>query len=160
MKKKSAGLIMYRFRGNILEVLIGHMGGPFWAKKDEGAWSILKGEFDDDENPLEAAKREFEEETGIKPDGKFLELSPIKQPSGKQVFAWAFAGNCDPSEIVSNTFKMEWPPKSGKMAEFPEIDKADWFPTKTARLKILKGQRGFIDELVSILEYASGDEES
>jgi predicted NUDIX family NTP pyrophosphohydrolase len=134
------------------------MGGPFWGKKDEGTWSIPKGEFDDDENPLEAAKREFEEETNIKPEGEFIELNPTKQPSGKQVFAWAFEGNCDPSKIISNTFKMEWPPKSGKMVEFPEIDKAGWFPTEIAQLKILKGQRGFINELVSILNYDSGNE--
>lgn len=160
MKKKSAGLIMYRFRKNILEVLIAHMGGPFWAKKDEGSWSILKGEFNDDENPFDAAKREFEEETNIKPEGNFIELKPIKISSGKRIFAWAFEGNCDPSNIKSNTFKMEWPPKSGKMAEFPEIDKAEWFSTKVAKLKILKGQLGFLNELISILNYDTENEKN
>lgn len=153
MKKKSAGLLMYRFNNNILEVLLAHMGGPFWAKKDKGAWTIPKGEFEQDENPFEAAKREFQEETNIFPVGEFIELSSIKQPSGKIIFVWAFEGDCDPESIKSNTFTMEWPPHSGKIAEFPEIDKADWFPTEKAKEKILKGQRGFIEELISILKY-------
>lgn len=153
MKNKSAGLLMYRFNNAKLEVLIAHMGGPFWAKKDVGAWSIPKGEFEPSEDPLDAAKREFYEETNIIPTGDFIELSPIIQSSGKQIYAWAFKGNCDTKLIKSNTFKMEWPPRSGKMGEFPEIDKAEWFDTSVGKDKILKGQRGFIDELISKLNY-------
>jgi len=143
---------MYRYHDDILEVFIAHMGGPFWAKKDEGAWSIPKGEFEDTEEPLEAAKREFYEETGITPQGEFIELGTIQQSSGKIIYAWAFEGNCDPQKIKSNTFEMEWPPRSGKFARFPEIDKAAWFPADIAKQKLIKGQRGLIDELKSFLD--------
>lgn len=153
MQNKSAGLIMYRYNKKILEVLIAHMGGPFWAKKDVGAWSIPKGEYKDTENPFEAAKREFFEEINIIPEGNFVECKMIKQSSGKEIKAWAFEGDCNPQLIKSNTFEIEWPPRSGKMAEFPEIDKANWFPTSIVKQKILKGQIGFIDELISILNY-------
>ena len=147
MGRKSAGVLMYRFNGGVLEVLLGHMGGPFWAKKDEHAWSIPKGEFNHDEQPLQGAKREFEEETGYAPQGEFLELTPRKQSGGKEVMAWAVEGDWDPSTLVSNTFTMEWPPRSGKEREFPEIDRAEWFPLDVARRKVVRGQIGFIDEL-------------
>ncbi len=153
MQKKSAGLLMYRFNGNMLEVFLVHMGGPYWAKKDEGAWSIPKGEYTDDEDPFLAAEREFHEETGIEANGKFIELKMIKQPGGKKIKAWAFQGDCDPTKIKSNTFSMDWPPRSGETAEFPEIDRAEWFPIVKAKEKILKGQIGFIDELCTILNY-------
>lgn len=152
MAKKSAGLLMYRFAGDALEVLLAHPGGPFWAKKDIGAWSIPKGEYDDDEEPFEAAKREFQEELGIEAKGEFSDLGTIRQPSGKRIVAWAFENDCDPRAIVSNTFSMEWPPKSGKSQEFPEIDKADWFSIPIASRKILKGQRGFLESLCKLLD--------
>jgi predicted NUDIX family NTP pyrophosphohydrolase len=131
--KLSAGLLMYRFRNERLELFIVHPGGPFWAKKDDGAWSIPKGEYDEGEDPLEAAKREFLEETGIAASGVFKPLSTLKQPSGKKITAWAYEGDCDASVIKSNTFTMEWPPKSGKQAEFPEIDRAAWFTVDVAK---------------------------
>lgn len=152
MPRKSAGLLCYRFAANELQVLLLHPGGPFWAKKDLGAWSIPKGEFDDNEPPLEAAKREAFEETGISIDGAFIELSPVKQKSGKQVFAWALEYDIDPATIKSNLFEMEWPPHSGKQSEFPEIDKAGWFTIDEARQKIIEGQRALIDELVEKLQ--------
>ncbi len=146
MPKKSAGILLYRFRNKNPQVFLVHMGGPFWAKKDEGAWTIPKGEFSPEEDPLNAAKREFEEETGFSVVGKFIELSPIKQSGGKQIYAWAVEGDCDPAAIQSNTFTLEWPPKSGKQQEFPEIDRADWFSLQTAKQKILKGQKPLIQE--------------
>jgi len=130
MANNSAGLLMYRHRGGILQVFLVHPGGPYWAKKDLGSWSIPKGEFTPDEDPLEAAKREFEEETGFSASGPFSPLTPIKQPSGKIVQAWAFEGDGDPSAIKSNTFSMEWPPRSGKYQEFPEVDRAGWFTSR------------------------------
>ena len=139
---------MFRRRG-ALEVLLVHPGGPFWAKKDEAAWSIPKGEYVDGEEPLDAAKREFEEETGITLVGEFLPLQQIKQPSGKVVIVWALEGDCSPTEIRSNTFSMEWPPKSGRQQEFPEVDRADWFTLQEARKYILKGQAGFLDRLAT-----------
>jgi predicted NUDIX family NTP pyrophosphohydrolase len=132
-----------------LEVLLVHPGGPFWAKKDDGAWSIPKGEFADGEEPLDAAKREFEEETGIPAVGDFIALESLKQPSGKLVFAWAVRSDFDPSRLKSNTFSMEWPPKSGRQQEFPEVDKAEWFNVEAARRKILKGQAPFLDQLLA-----------
>jgi predicted NUDIX family NTP pyrophosphohydrolase len=149
--KKSAGLIMYRFKDSQLEVLLVHPGGPFWAKKDNGAWSIPKGEYSDDEEPLKVARREFKEETGHKADGDFMPLKPIKQPGGKVISAWAVEGDCDAGMIKSNTFTMQWPPRSGKRAAFPEVDRAGWFAVNRARQKILKGQRGFLEELSEIL---------
>ena len=127
---------MFRRIDNELEVLLVHPGGPFWKNKDLGAWSVPKGEFTDSENPLDAAIREFEEETGIKLKGNFIELEQIQQKGGKLVLAWAIEGDLDPASIRSNTFKMEWPPKSGKWIEVPEIDKATWFPLELAKEKI------------------------
>jgi predicted NUDIX family NTP pyrophosphohydrolase len=134
---RSAGLLLHRFRDGQPEVLIAHMGGPFWAKKDERAWSIPKGEYDDsDEEPLAAARREFEEELGSPPpDGNAIPLGEVKQSSGKLVVAWAVEGDFDPTKIESNTFTTEWPPRSGRTAEFPEIDRAEWVDLATARRK-------------------------
>jgi predicted NUDIX family NTP pyrophosphohydrolase len=138
---------MYRIKDGRIEVLLAHPGGPFFAKKDEGAWSIPKGEPDADEDLLVTAQREFKEETGIKATGPFVPLKPIKQKGGKIVHAWAFAGDCDTAAIKSNTFTMEWPPRSGKQQEFPEIDRAEFFDLTTAREKIKAGQDGLIAEL-------------
>jgi predicted NUDIX family NTP pyrophosphohydrolase len=149
MKQMSAGLLMFRRRGTGVEFFLVHPGGPYWKRKDLGAWSIPKGEYAGDEGALHAAKREFEEETGIAPRGEFSSLGEIKQPGGKIITAWAFEGDCEPSEISSNTFSIEWPPKSGKQQEFPEVDRADWFALKAARLKILKGQVGFLDRIIA-----------
>ena len=143
---------MYRTCNQRLELFLVHPGGPFWARKDEGAWSIPKGEYSDDEDPLKAATREFEEETGFEAVGEMLELTAIKQQGGKIVRAWAVEGDCDATAIKSNTFSMEWPPRSGKSREFPEIDRAEWFDVKQAREKILKGQIGLIEELQVILK--------
>jgi predicted NUDIX family NTP pyrophosphohydrolase len=148
-KKTSAGLLLYRRRGDDLEVFLVHPGGPFWAKKDLGAWSLPKGEFEEGEGPLMAARREFTEETGFPIDGEFRPLQPLRQPSGKTIFAWAVEGDCDPSELRSNLFEMEWPPKSGRRQEFPEVDRAAWFPIDEARTRIIKGQAPFLDELLS-----------
>lgn len=151
MPKQSAGLLIYHFSNSNLELFLVHPGGPFWSKKDLGAWSIPKGEFSEEE-PLSVAKREFEEETGFKIEGDFIPLTPVKQPSGKIVYAWAIEFECDPSSIKSNTFTIEWPPKSGKYEEFPEIDRAQWFTINEAKGKILKGQIGLIEELIEVLE--------
>jgi predicted NUDIX family NTP pyrophosphohydrolase len=151
MAKLSAGLLMYRFREVRLEVLIVHPGGPYWAGKDDGAWSIPKGEDNEGDDVFEEAKREFLEETGIKADGLFRPLSVLKQPSGKKISAWAFEGDCDPSSIKSNTFTIEWPPHSGRQADFPEVDRAAWFEVDEAIKKLTKGQVGFIEELCRIL---------
>jgi len=142
---------MFRRRNDGIQVFLVHPGGPFWKKKDEGVWSIPKGEYTKDEEPLDAAKREFEEETGFKPAGEFIELGSIKQPSGKVITVWAFEGDCSPEEIRSNTFTMEWPPKSGRQQEFPEVDRADWFTLGAARHRILKGQTEVLDRLVARL---------
>ena len=147
MAKHSAGILLYRFMAKELEVFLVHPGGPFWAKKDNAAWSIPKGEFDDTEDPLEAAKREFKEETGVEINGPLLELGQIRQPSRKVVHAWAVEGDCDPESIVSNTFEMEWPPKSGRYKKFPEVDRASWFTPKVAKEKLHKGQVDFVDTL-------------
>jgi predicted NUDIX family NTP pyrophosphohydrolase len=152
MPKKSAGLLMYRRRHGVLEVFLVHPGGPFWQKKDVGSWSIPKGEYTTEEDPLEVAKREFWEETGFRASGEFVPLTSRKQPSGKIITAWAFEGDCDASTIKSNTFSMEWPPRSGKREEFPEVDRAGWFSIPDAKEKIIKGQSGFVDELVRILK--------
>jgi predicted NUDIX family NTP pyrophosphohydrolase len=155
MTKHSAGILMYRFRDSSLEVFLVHPGGPFWAKKDEGAWSIPKGEFNiDNEDPLEAAKREFEEETGFTLEGDFISLDMLKQSGMKIVHAWAIEGDCDAAKIKSNTFSMEWPPLSGKQQEFPEVDRAGWFDIETAKIKLLKGQRAFLDKLLEKLKKA------
>ena len=152
MPKQSAGILLYRKMNKILEVFLVHPGGPYWIKKDDGAWSIPKGEFEDDEDPLTAAKREFEEETGIKISGEFIQLNPIKQKSGKMVHAWAVEGDIDPSKIKSNDFEIEWPPKSGKMKSFPEIDKAAWFNLNEAAIKINAGQSLLTKELENKLK--------
>lgn len=124
-----------------------HPGGPFWAGKDLGAWSIPKGEIEEGEDLLEAARREFEEETGFRPEGVFRELAPVRQKSGKVVHAWAVEGDCDAAAIRSNTFPLEWPPRSGRWMDVPEVDRAGWFDLDTARAKILEGQRGLLEEL-------------
>ncbi len=152
MPKMSAGLLMYRRRRRILEVFLVHPGGPFWSKKDAGAWSIPKGEYAAGEDPFEVAKREFREETGFEASGGFFPLTPRKQPSGKIITAWAFEGDCDASAVKSNTFSMEWPPRSGRQQEFPEVDRAGWFTLPDAKQKIIKGQSGFIEELSQILK--------
>ena len=152
MSKKSAGILLYRFKNKNLEFLLVHPGGPFWKNKDEGAWSIPKGEFDDDEKPLEAAIRELKEETGIVLKGDFIELTPVKQKSGKLVYAFAKEHDLDPSQIKSNEFEMEWPPKSGKKKMFPEIDKAEWFDKKIAKDKIITAQLSLVEELDSKLK--------
>ena len=151
MPKHSAGLLMYRCRDGVLEVLLVHPGGPFWAKKDLGAWSLPKGEYDPDEDALAAARREFQEETGFSAAGAFIPLTPRKQPSGKVIQAWAFEGDFDPAAVRSNTFTLEWPPRSGSLQNFPEIDRAGWFTLKEARVKIIKGQVGFLEQLEDIL---------
>jgi len=152
MSKKSGGILPFRFRDNRLEVMLVHPGGPLWSGKDDAAWSISKGLFEEDESPLEAAKREFKEETGFEIEGDFLDLGRIKQPSGKIVYAWAVEKDLDEMNIVSNKFSMEWPKRSGIMREFPEIDRAGWFDIESARKKILKGQQGFIDRLISAID--------
>jgi predicted NUDIX family NTP pyrophosphohydrolase len=149
MANQSAGILLYKFKNKQLQVLLVHPGGPFWQKKDLGAWSIPKGEFSDGEDPLEAARREFEEETGVKISGNFIELSPIKQKSGKTVFAWAVEGDMDGSSIKSNFFIMEWPPKSGRAQQFPEVDKGEWFDVDQAKKKINPAQIVLIDQLVN-----------
>jgi predicted NUDIX family NTP pyrophosphohydrolase len=147
MTKRSAGLLLFREADGGREVLLVHPGGPFWAKKDAGAWSIPKGEIGEREDPLTAARREFEEETGVRPVGEALALEPRRQPGGKLVYAWAMRGDLDPAAVKSTTFSMEWPPRSGRQQEFPEIDRAEWFTLEEARTKILKGQVAFLDDL-------------
>jgi len=146
-KKTSAGILLYRKLGDELEVFLVHPGGPYWQKKDKGAWSVPKGEFEAGEDPLEAAKREFKEETGFDITGDFIELTALRQPSGKVVYTWAVEGNIDATSIKSNMFSMEWPPRSGKEQEFPEVDRGGWFNIAQVREKLLPGQRGFLDEL-------------
>jgi predicted NUDIX family NTP pyrophosphohydrolase len=150
--KRSAGLLMYRRTGSAVEVLLVHPGGPFWAKKDEGAWSLPKGIIDPGEDELLAAIREFEEETGFTAEGDFIALTPRRQPSGKIIYAWAIEGDGDPSVMKSNTFTMEWPPRSGEMGEFPEADRVEWFDIESAKSKIIKGQKGFIEEFENFIK--------
>jgi predicted NUDIX family NTP pyrophosphohydrolase len=153
--KTSAGLILFREVAGELQVLLVHPGGPFWTKKDDGAWSIPKGEIEPDEDPLAAARREFSEETGFEVAGETIALSPLRQPSGKIVHAWAVRGEADATALKSNTFPLEWPPKSGRMQEFPEVDRAEWFSLANAARKILKGQAAFLDQLRQKLAVAS-----
>lgn len=143
----SAGLLMFRRRDSELQVLLVHPGGPFFQNKDSGAWTIPKGIAEPGEDLLAAAQREFQEETGIQPAGPFLALTPIKQKSGKSVHAWACAGDFDPTILVSNTFTLEWPPKSGRLMEFPEIDRAEFFDLESVRQKIIPAQMPFLTEL-------------
>jgi predicted NUDIX family NTP pyrophosphohydrolase len=149
-KKNSAGMLLYRRRSG-LEVFLVHPGGPFWAKKDLAAWSLPKGEFEAGDDPLQAAKREFTEETGFTVDGEFCQLHPLKQRGGKVIHAWAIEADCDAAQIRSNLFAMEWPPRSGQMQRFPEVDRAQWFAIPEARKRIIAGQVEFIDQLVSML---------
>jgi predicted NUDIX family NTP pyrophosphohydrolase len=153
-RKTSAGILLYRIHSGEPEVFLVHPGGPYWAKRDAGAWSIPKGEFDEGADALEAARREFQEETGSPADGEFIPLTPLKQKSGKLAYVWALRGDIDASSVRSNTFAMEWPPHSGKQHEFPEVDRGAWFTVAAANEKILPGQRGFIRELQEHLDAA------
>jgi predicted NUDIX family NTP pyrophosphohydrolase len=152
MAKPSAGLLIYRIKSNALEVFLVHPGGPLWENKDEHSWSIPKGEYTAEEEPFDAAKREFTEETGFDvPTGKIIPLESIKQSSGKIVSVWAIEGDFEVANLHSNLFSMEWPPKSGRQQEFPEVDRGAWFELDEARQKIFKGQIGFLDELKKII---------
>ena len=149
-------MLLYRFRSGVLEVFLIHPGGPLWARKDAGAWSIPKGEIEKGADPLQEAKREFAEETGSSVDGSFIALASLKQRSGKIVHAWAVEGDIDASTVRSNLFSMEWPPRSGQQQEFPEADRGGWFTMPVAREKLLAGQHGFLDELETLLSPAEG----
>jgi predicted NUDIX family NTP pyrophosphohydrolase len=151
MPKRSAGVLLFRRKGPQLEMLLVHPGGPFWKNKDDRAWSIPKGEYGENEDPLAAAKRELAEETGLTVSGDFIPLGEIRQAGGKIVTAWAVEGDCDTSGVRSNTFSMEWPSGSGKMKEFPEIDRAEWFPREIARYKIVERQAEFLERLATHL---------
>ncbi|HMV56510.1 MAG TPA: NUDIX domain-containing protein [Nitrospira sp.] len=151
-KKLSAGIVLYRRIGGGLQVFLVHPGGPFWAKKDSGAWSIPKGEYIEGEEPETVARREFQEETGGELTGRLQALTPLKQPSGKVISAWAVEGDIDPTELKSNTFSLEWPPRSGTIQQFPEVDRGAWFDLPTAQEKMLVGQRPFLEELVRFVK--------
>jgi predicted NUDIX family NTP pyrophosphohydrolase len=151
MAKRSAGLLMYRWSEGEAEVFLVHPGGPFFAKKDAGSWGIPKGEYKEDEEPLVAARREFTEETGFVADGEFVELGSVRQKSGKIVMAWAVEGDCDPAELVSNTCRIEWPPRSGRSMEIPEIDRGRWFGIADARSWIRKEQEPLLDALNALV---------
>jgi predicted NUDIX family NTP pyrophosphohydrolase len=158
MPKNSAGLLMYRRRNRHLEVFLVHPGGPFWVKKDLGAWTVPKGEYAEGEQPLEAAKREFQEETGFALPENFLELGLVKQKGGKTVSVWAFEGDGDPDNLVSNCCQVEWPPRSGRRIEIPEVDRGAWFSISAAREYILKRQAPFLDMLSQRLSFAAAEE--
>jgi len=149
MPRRSAGLLLYRRSQRGLEVFLVHPGGPFWAKKDLGAWSIPKGEYDQSEAALDAARREFAEETGFTAEGEFVELGTVRQASGKLVSAWALEGDCDPAALVSNLCEIEWPPRSGRRMEIPEVDRGAWFTLDQAHQRIFAGQQHFLDMLVA-----------
>lgn len=149
--RKSAGLLVYRKKNSLPEFFLVHPGGPFWKNKDIGAWSVPKGEFEDDEQPLKAAIREFEEETGVLMEGNFIELKPVIQKSGKVVYAWGVEGDVDAFVIRSNTFQFEWPPKTGKYIEIPEVDKGGWFSFEEAKEKLISGQVAILEELGEIV---------
>ena len=150
--RRSAGILLYRLSGGRPEVLLVHPGGPFWARRDAGAWSVPKGEYEDADDPLAAARREFEEETGTALEtGELLELGDVKQKNGKVVSAWAAEGDLDPDAVHSNSFTMEWPPRSGRTAEFPEIDRVGWFGIDEAREKLNPAQAEFLDRLLELL---------
>ncbi len=150
--KKSAGILLYRFISNEIQFFLVHPGGPFWKNKDAGVWLIPKGEFENSEDGLAAAKREFKEETGTIIDGNFITLTPVKQKAGKLVYAWAIQGNIDSEKITSNTFKIQWPPKSGKWVDLPEVDKAGWFSIEESKQKINPAQIPLIDELLELIK--------
>ncbi len=149
----AAGLLLFRVRDGRLEVLIGHMGGPFWARKEDHAWSIFKGGYElAEEAPLAAARREFTEETGLPvPDGELMPLGSVRQSSGKQVTAWAVRGDADPATVVSNTYMAEWPPRSGRQREFPEVDRVEWCVPALARTRLVRAQVAFVDRLIDLL---------
>lgn len=150
--KRSAGLLVFRTGGGRLEVLLGHLGGPFWARQDAAAWSVPKGEYGDDETPEAAARREFTEELGLPaPTGTLVALGDVRQSGGKTVTVWAVEGDVDPAAVVPGTFSLEWPPRSGRIQEFPEVDRVDWFDLDTARQKLVAGQRAFLDRLADTL---------
>ena len=155
MPKLSAGILLFRRSGPSLEVLLVHPGGPLWAKKDLGAWSIPKGEYSEGEDARAVATREFEEELGVALVGNLTELGSVKQRGGKVVTAWAVEGDLDPSHLRSNTFTIEWPPRSGRQREFPEVDKAEWFEVSEARRKLLDAQTVLLDRLVDLLKSGS-----
>jgi len=148
---RSAGILLYRYRDGEPQVLLLHAGGPFWVHKDDGAWTIPKGEYGAGEEPLQAAQREFLEETGAPVSGAFMSLEPIRQRNGKIVSAWAVEGDFDPAQLRSNLFSMEWPPRSGRMKEFPEADRAAWFTLEQARTKMIAGQAALLDQLAQRL---------
>ncbi|HEY8018000.1 MAG TPA: NUDIX domain-containing protein [Actinomycetota bacterium] len=154
----SAGILLWRRRGGHIEVLLGHPGSPYWARKDEGDWTVLKGEVESGEELEAVARREFAEETGhpLPDDATLIELGDIRQRSGKVVFAWAVEGALDPADAVSNTFEMEWPPRSGRIQTFPEIDRVEWFRLKKARVKIKDAQAAFLDRLEASLDQDEG----
>ncbi|WP_292975700.1 NUDIX domain-containing protein [Mycobacterium sp.] len=155
MPKLSAGLLLYRVRDRAVDVLIAHPGGPFWARKDDGAWSIPKGEYPEHEDPWAAAQREFEEEVGCAPpSGPRIDLAPVRQSGGKIVTAFAVLADLDVSDTRSNTFELEWPRGSGQMKSFPEVDRVEWFPVAQARAKLLKGQLPLLDQLMAAPELA------
>ena len=157
-KKRSAGILLYRQTHGRLEVFLVHPGGPFWSKKDDGAWSIPKGEYDEAEDALAVAKREFQEETGFEVPEDGVPLLPVRQPSGKLISAWAVPGDVDAGAIRSNTFSLEWPPKSGRTTEYPEVDRAAWFDVPRARMKLLPGQRAFLDQLEQLVRSGTKDD--
>jgi predicted NUDIX family NTP pyrophosphohydrolase len=156
MAAKSAGILVYRMRAGTIEVLLVHPGGPFWARRDAGAWSIPKGEYSDDEDAQAAARREFAEETGWRIDGELTPLGEIRQKAGKAVTAFAAEGDFDPATLTSNRFQMEWPPKSGRMASLPEVDRAGWFSLAEAHEKIIEGQRPLLDRLEALVSSSAG----
>ena len=151
MARMSAGLLIHRSRNGALEVFLVHPGGPFWAKKDDGAWSIPKGEYEQGEDPLTVARRELKEETGLEVDGEFTKLDPVRQAGGKVVTAFAIEADVDATRITSNTFEMEWPPRSGRRQQFPEVDRAAWFAIGQARVKLLASQVPLLDQLETLL---------
>jgi len=154
--RQSAGLLLFRRPAGRLEVFLVHPGGPYWARKDLGAWSIPKGEFQAGEHALDAARREFREETGLEAAGSFLALKPVRQAGGKVVHAWAVEGDCDAASIRSNTFTLEWPPRSGRTVEFPEVDRAAWFGIPEARQRILPAQTPLLDQLEGLMSGPRG----
>jgi predicted NUDIX family NTP pyrophosphohydrolase len=161
MTKQSAGILLFKKTPDGIQVLLGHPGGPFWARRDQNAWSIPKGEFEAGEEPLQAAKREFCEEMGSNvPEGAIMELGTAKQPSGKVIYAWAIDADFDAESVTSNLFEMEWPPKSGQQQSFPEIDRAGWFTIAAARQKLVKGQLPLLEKLAELLQVPSGSQTS